>query len=152
MMCDCLNTVQDAPMLTTPYHQVDWASAATAAAMSSAVASNRSTPGPPNKYNKGKQNYYSRNNKSVVSANKSPPKTYYCELCKVSCMGALVSLLLPPIFNLAFLQSVFILPPITSTILPSFNLLFSEGPTSNPSPSRRTRSTVTGRSTRRRRR
>jgi len=74
------------------YNYVDWASAATAAAMSSAVASNRASPALNKNYNKPKQPWnYNRKSSSSMAANinKNPPKTYYCELCKVSCMGSL---------------------------------------------------------------
>ena len=37
-----------------------------------------------------KQNWYNRT-KANAAAGKEPPRTYYCEICKVSCMGALVS-------------------------------------------------------------
>lgn len=68
-------------------HQVDWASAATAAAISSAASANRSQDVSKTKITK--QNWYNRT-KANAAAGKEPPRTYYCEICKVSCMGALV--------------------------------------------------------------
>jgi len=72
---------------STTYNYVDWASAATAAAISSAATANRgSHEGSKTKLTK--QNWYNRT-KANAAAGKEPPRTYYCEICKVSCMGAL---------------------------------------------------------------
>ena len=70
--------------------QVDWASAATAAAISSAATANRSHVADVPKAKMNKQGWYNRT-KANAAAGKEPPRTYYCEICKVSCMGALVS-------------------------------------------------------------
>ena len=78
--------------------QVDWASAATAAAISSVATANRSHVTEVPKAKMNKQGWYNRT-KANAAAGKEPPRTYYCEICKVSCMGALVSRL--PIFYLS---------------------------------------------------
>lgn len=74
------------PASTTPatYNYVDWASAATSAAISAAASANQTAK---SKFT-GKPSWYNKN-KNTGGPPKEPSKTYYCELCKVSCMGAL---------------------------------------------------------------
>lgn len=72
--------------VTTPY--VDWAAAAATAAAktvsAATVGSKEQTYSSTTNSFKGR-GYYNKNKSAVP---KDPPKTYYCETCKVSCVGS----------------------------------------------------------------
>ena len=96
---------------------MDWASAATAAAMSSVISANASPSGNARSqttkttYNSASKTTHSNKpysnkpysrppwKKPVISAS-GPPSTvgsnatYYCEICKISCMGSMVGVFL----------------------------------------------------------